>query len=249
MLYLIKFIYGFLLPPGLFILLFFAAGIWLYRQQKKAGRLLLIVSVGFYLVSAEITGELLIHSLEKMYQPPQTIKGDVIVMLGGGATGETTDIDGEGQLQGHSANRLLTTARMYKKTHPPIIISGGAVFKDSGNEAEIAKRQLITLGVPAGKIFTDAKSLNTEQNAEFTKQILSEQHFHHPILVTSAFHMKRSVINFSRQGVQVQPYPADYITGSKVAVYANQFVPSSLENARLALKEYLGILALRVKGA
>ncbi|XJZ27000.1 YdcF family protein [Bacillota bacterium Lsc_1132] len=247
MLYIIKFIYGFLLPPGLFILLLFAAGIWFYRFQKKNGLFLLILSFFIYLFSAEITGELLLHSLEKLYQPPQTIKGDVIVMLGGGATGDTTDIDGQGQLTGHSANRLLTAARMYKKTHLPIIISGGTVFKDSGNEAEIAKRQLISLGISAEKILLDKKSLNTEQNAKFTKQILSAGHFKHPILITSAFHMKRAVINFAQQGVQVLPYPTDYITNKTIAIYANQFVPSGLENTRLALKEYLGILALWLK--
>lgn len=243
MIYIIKFIYGFLLPPGLFILLLLATGMWLYRRQKRTARLLLILSLFFYLLSTQLTGELLLHSLEKMYQPPQAIKGGVIVMLGGGATRSTTDIDGQGQLQGHSANRLLTTARMYKQTHLPIIISGGRVFADSGNEAEIAKRQLITLGIPKNKILLDNKSLNTEQNAEFTKKILSTHHFKQPILVTSAFHMKRSVLNFSQQGVTVQPYPADYITDATIAVYANQFVPSDLANIRLALKEYIGILA------
>lgn len=247
MLYVIKFIYGFLLPPGLFIILFFALGICVYRRQKRTGLILLILSIGLYLFSAEITGKLLLYSLEKQYQPPKVINGDVIVMLGGGATGKTTDIDGQGQLQSHSANRLLTTARMYKKTHLPIIISGGRVFEDSGNEAEIAKRQLITLGIPASKILIDSQSLNTEQNAEFTKKIISAHHFKHPVLVTSAFHMKRSVINFSKQGMKVQPYPADYITDKMIALYANQFVPSGLDNTRLALKEYLGILALTFK--
>ncbi len=245
MLYIIKFIYGFLLPPGIFILLLFFAGLWLFfRQKRGTGSFLLIVSLGLYLFSAEITGELLLHSLEKMYKPPKSIEGDVMVMLGGGATGGTADLDGTGQLTGHSANRLLTTARMYKKTHLPIIISGGAVFKDSGNEAEIAKRQLVSLGIPQEKILLDRKSLNTEQNAKYTKEILVASNFKHPVLITSAFHMKRSVLNFEKQGVSVQPYPTDYITSNQIAIYGNQFVPSGLENTRLALKEYLGILAL-----
>ncbi|MGG5255400.1 YdcF family protein [Neobacillus sp. SM06] len=248
MLYVIKFIYGFLLPPGIFILILFVAGIWFFfRQKKGTGSFLLIVSLGLYLFSAEITGELLLHSLEKMYQPPKSIKGDVIVVLGGGATGDTADIDGAGQLSGHSANRILTAARMYKKTRLPIIISGGSVFKDSGNEAEIAKRQLVSLGIPREKILLDRKSLNTEQNAIYTKKILTASHFKYPIVVTSAFHMKRSVLHFEKQGVSVQPYPTDYRTSKKIAVYGNQFVPSGLENTRIALKEYLGILALKAR--
>ena len=247
MLYLIKFLYSFLLPPGIFILILFFAGIWYFRSQKRVATLLLIVAILIYGVSANITGEVLIHSLEKMYQPPKQPKGDVIVMLGGGATANTTDIDGVGQLTGSSANRLLTVARMYYATKLPIIISGGKVFADTGNEAQIAKRQLMTLGIPAGKILLDTRSLNTEQNAQYTRKIIHAHHFKMPILVTSAFHMRRSVLQFERQGLQVQPYPTDYHTSKKLAVYGNQFSPGSLENAHLALKEYLGILPLLLK--
>jgi uncharacterized SAM-binding protein YcdF (DUF218 family) len=180
------------------------------------------------------------------YQPPQIVKGDCIVMLGAGATSDTPDSDGNGQLSGFGANRLLTTARMYKKTKLPIIVSGGAVFKDSGNEAEIAKRQLISLGIPESKIFLENKSLNTQQNAAFTKTIMKTEHFHHPILVTSAFHMERAVLNFSRIGIQVTPYPTDYQTNKKLIIYPNKFVPGDFLNTRLALKEYLGILSLKI---
>lgn len=244
LLYIIKFIYSLLLPPGIFILLLFVLSIWFYRFKKNIARLFLLVSFGLYIFSIPLTGEILIHSLEGKYQPPDPIKGDVIVMLGGGATGDSFDLDGRGQLSGASANRLLTTARIYKKTHLPIIVSGGQVFKDSGNEAEIAKRQLVSLGVPKRKILTDNKSLNTEQNAEFTKEIMSREKFHHPILVTSAFHMKRSVLHFSKVGVKVVPFPTDYRAGQKIVIYPSKFVPADLMETRLALKEYLGMLPL-----
>lgn len=244
MLYIIKFIYGFLLPPGIFIILLLIISLWFYRYHKWMARVLFVFTVCLYLFSIQITGDLIIHSLETNYQPPKTINGDVIVMLGAGATGDTADIDGRGQLSGHAANRLLTTARMYKKTHLPIIVSGGSVFEDSGNEAEISKRQLMTLGIPENKIIIENKSLNTEQNAYFTKKIMNEKNFEHPILVTSAFHMKRSILNFSRIGIDVIPYPTDFKTNQTITIYPNKFVPSDLQNVNLALKEYLGILIL-----
>jgi hypothetical protein len=67
-----------------------------------------------YIFSTQITGDLLIHYLEMKYQPPQIMKGDVIVMLGAGATSDTSDVDGRGEPSGFGANRLLTTARLYK---------------------------------------------------------------------------------------------------------------------------------------
>jgi uncharacterized SAM-binding protein YcdF (DUF218 family) len=166
-------------------------------------------------------------------------------MLGAGATSDTNDVDGRGELSGFGANRLLTTARLYKQTKLPIIVSGGAVFKDSGNEAEIAKRQLTLLGIPANKIKLENKSLNTEQNAQFTKKVMELKRLKHPILVTSAFHMERAVLNFTRLGIKVLPYPTDFQTNQNISIYPSKFVPDDLMNIRLALKEYLGILAVK----
>jgi uncharacterized SAM-binding protein YcdF (DUF218 family) len=244
MLYIIKFIYGFLLPPGIYIILLFLLGCFMYKKNRVYARIVITLTILSYLFSAEITGELMIKSLEQRYQPPAHPYGDVIVMLGGGATTDTPDIDGPGQLSGSAANRLLTTVRIYKEVNAPIIVSGGNVYSDSGNEAQIAKRQLVSLGVPENKIIMETKSLNTTQNAEFTKRILDNDHFKNPILVTSAFHMARSVKNFTNVGVPVEPYPTDYRVNQKTQWYLNKLVPSDLSALRITLKEYLGLMAI-----
>ena len=59
---------------------------------------------------------------------------------------------------------------------------------------------LLSLGVPENKIFMDDKSRNTAENAAFSKQICEHQGWTKPILVTSAFHMPRSVRFFTREG-------------------------------------------------
>ncbi|RYL95891.1 YdcF family protein [Sporolactobacillus sp. THM7-4] len=241
--YIIKFIYGFILPPGLFVTLLFISGMWMRRYSRRAAMLTWALSLLLYIYLIPMTGILLVHPLEDRYQPPKQVNGDVIVMLGGGATPDTPDIDGKGQLSGVAANRLLTTFRLYKKTGLPIILSGGKVFPDSGVESEIAKRLLVNSGVPKNKVFTENKSITTKTNAIYTKRILSRYHFDHPVLVTSAFHMERAVLNFNKTGIRVQPYPTDYLTSRKVAVYPGQFVPSSGSVAFTALKEYVGILA------
>jgi uncharacterized SAM-binding protein YcdF (DUF218 family) len=211
-----------------------------------AAMMILFLSICLYVFSIPVTGQFLIHSLEVKYQVPEMVKGDVIVMLGGGATSDTPDFEGKGQLSGFGANRLLTTARIYQKTKLPIIVSGGTVFKDTGNEAEIAKRQLISLGIPANKIYLENKSLNTSQNAAYTKEIMKTEGFYQPILVTSAFHMERAVLDFTKVGIHVLPYPTDYQTDLHLVVYPSKFVPGDFLDTRMALKEYLGILALRI---
>ncbi len=248
MLYFIKFVYSFLLPPGIFILLFLAISVFTFRKSKILSILLFGMSLMLYLVSIPFVSNVLMRSLEGYYHPPQIeeLTGDVIVMLGGGATPDTPDVDGLGQLSGSAANRLLTTARLQRNTSLPVIISGGKVYSDSGLEAEIAKRQLMSLGVPAAKIFVEHQSLNTNENAKFTGVILKEHDFHSPILVTSAFHMNRSVKHFANRGIIVQPYPTDYWASCKGAVYANQFVPTAqaLLEVNIVIREYLGLLGL-----
>ena len=247
MLFLIKFIYKtFFLPPGVFIVFLAVFAVWLHSREKRAARVLLFVTALFYLLSTDLVGDSLIRSLEKIHPQPSAVEGDVLVMLGGGATLDTPDIDGPGNLYGSAANRLLVTARLQRRTGLPVIISSGQSYSDSGNEPEIAKRQLVGLGVPPYKIITEEKSRNTSENAQFTKQVLDLNGYKRPVLITSAFHMKRSVRNFKNMGVDVQPFPADYYTSVRPYIYPGKFVPSSdgLAKSSIAIKEYLGNAAL-----
>ena len=103
------------------------------------------------------------------------------------------------------ANRLLTAVRLERRFAIPIILSGGQVFADTGREADIAERIARQLGVSPDKIYVENQSLNTRQNAQYVKRIMDENGFTRPILVTSAFHMERSVLNFTRAGYRQRP--------------------------------------------
>ncbi|WP_353949262.1 YdcF family protein [Sporolactobacillus sp. Y61] len=241
--YVIKFIYGFILPPGLFITLLFVMGIRLFRRRRKLAYLLLGLGLLQYLAFIPLTGILLLHPLENRYAQPAHPDGDVIVMLGGGATLGTPDLNGTGNLGGDAANRLITIVRLYRETGLPVILSGGKVYSDSGTEAEIGRRQLIAMGVPSQKIIPENQSITTRTNAENIKRILRQQAFRHPILVTSAYHMPRAVQNFSKLDVSVQPYPTGYLVSRQLKIYPGQFVPGSGRETFVALKEYVGLLA------
>lgn len=248
MIYLIKFIYSFVLPPGLFVVLLLLLVLWLWKRQRKPAVALLAITLLFYLSTTQLVSHALIGSLEKRYPQPSEVQGDVIVVLGGGATSSTPDIDGEGNLSGAAANRLLVAVRLHRLTGLPILFSGGQVFSDTGNEANIAKRQLLGLGIPEEAILVENRSLNTEQNAVNTAELLKEKGYDSPVLVTSAFHMPRSVLEFKQAGVKVLPYPADYWTNGRFAFYPGRLVPNgeAVQITGLALKEYLGLLAARI---
>lgn len=250
MIYVFKFITNLILPPGCFIILLIILGVTQYKREKKVPRLAILVAVLIYITSIPLTANFVIHSLEYKFSQTSKLDGDVIVMLGGGATLSSPDISGIGSLSGNSANRLLTTARLYNKTKLPIIISGGSVYGESGSEAEIAKRQLIDLGISEKDIITEDKSRTTTENAIYTSRIMEEYNFSKPILVTSAFHMERSIMNFTNANIKNGiPYPADYFTNTRLTIGFKSFVPnaSSFETTVIALHEYLGMLQLWIK--
>ncbi|SDN22137.1 Uncharacterized SAM-binding protein YcdF, DUF218 family [Paenibacillus sp. yr247] len=250
MIYLIKIAYTLLLPPGIIILLLVSIAFWLQQKKEYIGTLLVGLAALLLCVCAmPYFSNSLLNSIERRYAPPVQVSGDVLVMLTGGATLDTLDplTKGEGYLTGNTAARVLTVAELFRSTKLPILLSGGQVFSDSGNESQIAKRHLLTLGVPESAIYIDDTSRNTEENALKTQAILTEKGWKRPILVTSAFHMARSVKQFQKLKIEVVPFPTDYISQQKQHLSVGKFIPSSngLSNTTIALKEFLGLLAAR----
>jgi uncharacterized SAM-binding protein YcdF (DUF218 family) len=250
MLYMIKVLYTLIFPPSIFIIGLLIIAVGLFRRKAKIYSLSIgVISLLLAISSMPAFSSVFIHQLEYRYSPPALIQADVLVMLTGGAVQDSPDMasGGNGHLQPHTAARLLTLAELYRQTELPILLSGGQVFHDTGNESRIAKRNLIALGIPESAITMDDTSRNTEENASNTKYLLELHHWEQPLLITSAFHMARSVKQFHKLGIAVTPFPTDYSTNAKQTWYGSKFIPSSsgLHQTGMALKEYLGLLAIR----
>lgn len=244
MLYFIKFVYStFFFPPGLFIILLLGVAMYYRRARRRWPKALLGAALLCYFGSIDLVGDTLVRSLEARHQPPATLSGDAIILLGGGATLDTPNVHGQGHLSGFAANRLLTAAQLYREHPVPIIVSGGKVLATTGCEAEISRQILLGLGVAPQHIIVEDQSLNTTENARYTKAKLAAYGLTQPLLVTSAFHMERSVLQFAKAGVSVTPYPTDYQTNVQPTFAWHHFWPSAgaLQNVALSLKEYVGI--------
>ena len=232
MVYLLKFGASWILPPGIFIVLFFVIAAYAFkvRHEPKLAIMIAITTFVFYLLCTGFIAEKVIGSLENVYSPPADIEssgGDVIILLGGGALPDVPDVDGAGALCSSPANRLLTAVRLQRKLNIPILLSGGQVYSDTGAEAKIASKVLESLGVDKKDILMETKSINTTQNAKFSAEILHQNNLHKPILVTSAFHMNRAVLNFEQQGVDVIPYPTDYMVTHSPVFHYTKLRPQS----------------------
>lgn len=252
MIYFLKFGAAFVLPPGIFLLIFFWLSVKLFRRREKGiAAALLGATLAFYAISTPYLSAALMRNLESAYLPPENPSGDVIVLLGGGSTGDTPNLDGDGGLLGDMSARFLASARLYHRLHIPILFTGGKVYADSGPEAEIVKRDLIGLGVPEKDIILETESLTTGQNAKYTAEILKERGFTRPILVTSASHMKRSVLNFENCGVAVTPFPTGYRANVKPRLFHYMwFSPQSdaLDNSVCVMREELRYFVTKMTG-
>ncbi|WP_165971917.1 YdcF family protein [Paenibacillus piri] len=248
MIYILKYIYSFFIPPGLFITVLIAFNLWLRKRDRHASALLWAVILFIWTFATPLAGNTLAGYLEHRYAPPAAVQGDVIVMLTGGSVNGTPDIGGKGNLNGYTMNRVVAAYKLHKSTNLPILISGGQVFADSGNEGQMAKRNLLAMGVNEASIILDDKSRTTKENAANTTQLLEQRKLHRPVLLTSAFHMARSVENFKRLGIETTPYPTDFLVPQPYSVSVSSLIPASdgLQKSALAAKEYLALLELMV---
>jgi uncharacterized SAM-binding protein YcdF (DUF218 family) len=94
-----------------------------------------------------------------------------------------------------------------------VVVSGG----DSGvgpkghgiTDADVYVPRLIELGVRQDDLVFERISNSTYENAKYVEPLLHIGHYDAIVLVTSAYHMRRSMIAFERLGLKIIPDPAD----------------------------------------
>lgn len=235
------------IPPGILIVFLIISAFILKKRWRVFNVFLAIV---IYLISIEPVKDMFILPLEDAYRVPssESIKAcDAYVVLGGGLNENAPDLTGDGQLGSESLPRVIDAYRLYRMEKKPIILSGGKVYGNKP-EAQVAKKFLISLGVAEKDIIAEENSKDTFENALFVKEILDKYGLKRIVLITSAFHMKRSVQLFKKHISFVLPYPTGYRT-SRSHYNVISYMPNGENIAFVAysIKEYLGILFYRLK--
>ena len=82
-------------------------------------------------------------------------------------------------------------------------------------EADFAGAIFESLGIAKSRLIMERRSRNTLENAEFSKALVAPKPGERWLLVTSAFHMPRSVGLFRKAGFAVEPYPVDWRVGGR----------------------------------
>jgi uncharacterized SAM-binding protein YcdF (DUF218 family) len=249
MFFLKKLVTPFILPPGLFIFVLILSGVvFIFWHRRKIGIFNLVISLLFWIFCTAPFSDFLIRGLESEFSIPKNVKGDVLILLGGGIIDNVPDFSGYGIPTDRMVGRIVTAVRLQKNLNIPIIVSGGKAIKNRSSEALIAKRFLIDLGVEKGQIVIEEKSRDTYENAKHVREICLRNDYKNPILITSASHMKRSLLSFKKIGTDVMPYPANFKSKSINEYGWYNYLPrsSSLGKTSAAFHEYLGIFFYRL---
>ena len=234
-----------LLPPTLWLLMLLA--VLIFWQRSWARKLLLFALLLILVVHTGPVNYLLRYPLESSYQPVIDPKKagpyDAIVVLTGGIT-PASGLIPFSTIDQAMFRRLDEAWRLYRFQPKPIIVSGGHVnpFTPDKNENKIARDFLIKWGVPAKDVIGEANSRDTFESAVEVQKLLAQKGYKRYLLVTSAFHMPRSMLVFARLAPEPIPAPGDFALG-KFELTPFSFFPSesAASNLFYTLHEYLGI--------
>ncbi len=116
-----------------------------------------------------------------------------------------------------NANRLTQALELYFQGRVRrLLLSGGSgnPFDQSYSEAREVVRLLTLLGIPEQDLIVEGRSRNTHENAVRSKAVLDSLGLSSQkcLLITSAWHMPRALGCFRKAGLDVQPYPVDYMS-------------------------------------
>ncbi len=227
----------------------------LFSKNKILKNRLQIFSILLLLI---LSNSLFINFLFKNLEyPEQEIheKYPMGIVLGGGIF-ESNPLFKQNNAQAE-IDRLLAAMDLYKENKiEKILISGGNV-KVNGiigaayNEAISAKEFLIRNGIKEKDIILDLKARNTYENAVYSKKILNKYKIKEKvILITSAYHMKRSIACFEKENIQFKPYPTNFYYRNDLEGIKDTIIPQgmNLEYFQMIFKEYIGFWGYKLTG-
>lgn len=239
----IEFLQSFLLPSVFIFIIFIIGLVLLFLKKNKIAKILFIIAVSFYfLFSISPISDLLLMPLERQYKYPdrsQIEETDKIIVLSGGVKNKNLPLPsalGESTLV-----RLIEALKIYslKKQKPTIIVSGTSPIDRYSKEALFGTNFLEYYGVSKDKVAFELMSENTFQHALELKKMVGGEKF---LLVTSAYHLPRTMMVFGRAELNAIPVPTDYQLENHYTILDFLPQPKNLKKSNLAFHEYFGIL-------
>jgi uncharacterized SAM-binding protein YcdF (DUF218 family) len=199
-----------LMPPGLFVLLLAAAFL---LARGTAARLLIFVTASLlFLMSLPVVSVALTAPLEPYPAlSAETLPrdADAILVLSAGRISDAPEYGGD-TVDGFTMQRLRYGAHLHRLTGLPVYLAGGTPEERGPPMAVLMERALTgELGIRAAGMETDSRT--TWENAAYSRPMLERDGIRHVLLVTSAWHMPRSLEAFRSAGIRATAAPTGFV--------------------------------------
>ncbi len=226
-------------PVNLLLLALFA--VW--RRRRGAAAVLLTVLV---LLAMPGIADLLTGTLERGVPPTRLDGAQAILVLGGDLDRDGSGTAVPGPL---TLDRLRDGAALARRSGLPVAVTGGPAWRGGPPIGTVMADSLQRdFGVPAR--WVETRSTDTWDNARDSEVLLAPFGIRRVLVVTQAWHMRRSLLAFRHSGLLAIPaavwrtgYPSAGGGGSGLVVLAGILLPrvSAWQRSYFALHEWIGI--------
>jgi uncharacterized SAM-binding protein YcdF (DUF218 family) len=221
---------------------------WLGRRLAITAIMLLAIA-GF-----SPLGSLLLYPLESRFPPWNADRGapDGIIVLGGPIDPDLS-VEYDRPVVRSAPDRIIAGAVLARK-YPDarFVFTGGSanLISNEAREADYAGAIFESLGIPRSRLIMERRSRNTYENAQFTADLVKPKPGERWLLVTSAYHMPRSIGLFRNAGFTVEAYPVDWRVGRgwSDALAFTTLANDGLGRTDIGMREWMGLVAYRLTG-
>ena len=242
-----KLIWVVLKPGNLLMVIFLILASMLWMGKNSVNFFLYVLAFLLFIIALFPVGDFLLHPLEQRFliNPILPEQVDGIIVLSGAVGAKSTALTGQVQVNEQVDRELafMKLARLYPNAK--LLYTGGSssLVHQEFKGADAGKKLLAEQGIDLDRVIFERESRNTAESAVLSKKLVQPSEGENWVLVTTAWHMPRSVGVFCKTGWSVIPYPVDYRT-SRSGLWTIDFeFASHLVELEVAVKEWLGLLA------
>lgn len=261
MLFGVKKFVSFWMMPLPFCLTLLLAGLvfLLFTRRGKLGRGLLLAGTGLlFLFSNKFVSTALVRPLEVRYPaipelsagaplPRELAACRFVVVLGSG-NGAAPGLSANNQLSVSALSRITEAVRLLRVLpEARLIVSGPTDYPGKPSHAVTLARAAESLGLDRSRVTYIEEVRDTEDESLAVKKLVGAEPF---ALITSAWHMPRTMALFRHAGLAPLPCPADYTARGGDTIQWTDFLcdVASLERSTWAVRERVGYLWIWLRG-
>jgi len=248
-----KLVWLVLSPDSLLLILLIVAWVLAWRgSHRKAKRLLGLVVMVLIVIAILPVGEWVFYLLENRFpvNPKLPDRVDGIIVLGGSENAVRTALWNQVEM-GDCAERslaFLMLARRYPDARLVYTGGSGSLVDQGYKGADVMKRLCEEQGLDPARVAFESRSRNTYENATYSKALVQPEPGETWILVTTAWHMPRSVGVFRKAGWSILPYPVDHWTNPGHLLRIDLDLAGHLRDMTIGTKEWIGLMAYYCTG-